>query len=905
MTCPIFVGRSDELAALNEARRGLAQSRGRVVLVGGEAGVGKTRLLAQFLGTVARDPRPRHLASVECIERAERPFGPFRELIGALGGTFDVFSEAPFDKTEIFARAFDFFTGLAAKRATILSIEDLQWADRSSLELLAYLAARIGGTRLLIIATYRTEDVERDDALVSASRLWAEPAVARSVVEALDDGQTRELIRGTLDGRADVPEPEREEIVRRSEGNPFFAEELLKAAAEARTGRAAKLPVSIRATIAARLSMLSTAERDVVSHAAVLGFRFDPEALALTLGTDLDAVMPALRRGRDLNIFVEEAQDRVRFRFRHALMREVAYESLLAFDARRTHARILRALEAVPDTERHVDALAYHAWAARDAAKTISYGERAGDEALAIRALPEARTFFERALEACATPGDEARISARLGNVLELQGAMGESMERLEAALARYRALGEIDRAADVIRQLSAIRNNTGDVGSVAAGKAFLDEYWERISLVSRDALVAMLARLAMIQYDMRSARAFLARLTAPEDLPPRAAQNIIVTRLELAFLAGDVPEYRIEVQRLFETATGTLPPLTALSALYTTAQGATWLGLTDIANELLARAGRLEARGEFNAIAFYAGAVRAMAAYYRGDLAAARAAIVSARRGAEVAVARMALALVAPLVSVALGEPDLVSPLVEGELSELRRTATTPDDAMLLAAAAALALERGNPRSAQDDLRAALSCLPRILASAGTILGLAAEHLPAEDLAPLRALLDEPLLPQDVAGHAHASLVAALLARRFESIEAATAHARTAAARYRELGHPLFEAWALEVANDFAAARKLYVRSGAAGDVRRLDARDARSSGPVDKLSEREAAVARAIASGATNAQIADGLSISVRTVEKHVAAIFAKLGLRSRSQIAAAFARDSKTAAQPAHHG
>ncbi len=154
----------------------------------------------------------------------------------ALGGTFDVFSEAPFDKTEIFARAFDFFTGLAAKRATILSIEDLQWADRSSLELLAYLAARIGGTRLLIIATYRTEDVERDDALVSASRLWAEPAVARIAVEALDDGQTRELIRGTLDGRADVPEREREEIVRRSEGNPFFAEELLKAAAEARGG---------------------------------------------------------------------------------------------------------------------------------------------------------------------------------------------------------------------------------------------------------------------------------------------------------------------------------------------------------------------------------------------------------------------------------------------------------------------------------------------------------------------------------------------------------------------------------------------------------------------------------------------------------------------------------------------
>jgi DNA-binding NarL/FixJ family response regulator len=206
------------------------------------------------------------------------------------------------------------------------------------------------------------------------------------------------------------------------------------------------------------------------------------------------------------------------------------------------------------------------------------------------------------------------------------------------------------------------------------------------------------------------------------------------------------------------------------------------------------------------------------------------------------------------------------------------------------------LAVERGDVHAARDDLRAALRCLTRIHASSGPVVGLAAEHLPEADLGPLWALLAGPLLANDATARAHASLAAAILARRFEGTEAARALARSVAAAYRTIGYPLFEAWAFEVAGDSVAARAIYVRCGAAGDVRRIDARGgAAPSAPVSRLSEREEAVARAIAGGATNAQIAAALSISIRTVEKHVAAIFFKLGLRSRSQIAAAFARDS----------
>jgi DNA-binding CsgD family transcriptional regulator/tetratricopeptide (TPR) repeat protein len=894
MTCPVFLGRSDELRALNEARRGLARSRGRVVLIGGEAGVGKSRLLGQFMGAIARDSRPRYFASAECIERAERPFGPFRDLVAALGGSFAGLSGAQLDKTAIFAGVANFFRDLAAKRATVLTIEDLHWSDRSSLELLAYLAAHVEGTRLLIVATYRSEDVESREPLFDAlSRLSREPTVERIAVEAFDASQTRELIERALDGHPEIPDLAREDVVRRSEGNPFFAEELLKAASQARAGQPVKLPISIRATIASRLEMLGPHERNVVAHAAVLGYYFEPELLALTMGCALDDVLPVLRRGRDLNIFAEEAGERVRFRFRHPLMREVSYEGMMVFDARRTHERILRVLESAPDANRHTDALAFHAWSARDRARSLRYNERAGEEALELRALPEARVFFERALEAARVPEDEARLCARLALVLEMHGAIAEAVERYETAFVRYRDLGDWDRATDVVRALATNRNNLGFVDAVAPGNAFLETHGDRVSIGPRDALLALLARLSTIRYDKAGAERFLARIEAPGELAPRALQNVLIARMDIALFAGDADAWRSNVPPLFE-AVAAMQPFPALSALYSVAQTATWFGLGEIADAALARADRIEARWEFGAVTVYGAAVRAMYAYYTGRLAAAREEIVRALRSTEAGIARMAVALVAPFVAVALAEPDLVPALMEEELAEMRRHAETPDDALVLAAAAHLAIHRGDVKSAREDLRVALRCTPRVLCSSATVLGLAAQHLPEEELAPLYEILALPLLPNDVAGRAHAALAGAILELRFGDAARARVRASEAVAGYRRLGQPMFEAWALDVSGDETAARALRARCGVvAGEQRPVSHAVGVGSGGV-KLSTREAAVARAIARGETNAQIADGLSISVRTVEKHVAAIFGKLGLRSRSQVAAAFARE-----------
>jgi len=898
LTCPVFVGRAEELGALHDARRALAQSRGAVVLVGGEAGIGKSRLLAHFLAHVARDPRPRHLASAECIERAERPFGPFRELLEALGLAFPGANE-PLEKGEVFARVVGLLQSAAAKRATILTIEDLQWADRSSLELLTYLAARVGGTRLLLVATYRSDEVESREPLFAAiSRLSREPTVARIAVDARDAAQTRGLIERAIEGRAALSDAARDDVVKRSEGNPFFAEELLKDAFEGSVRpRDVRLPISIRATIAERLRLLELPERQVLAHASVLGFRFEPELLALMMDTDLDAVLPVLRRARDLNVLIEEGDGPapVRFRFRHAITREVVYETMLQFDARRTHERLLQTLEALDGADRHVDALAYHAWAAHDVAKTFRYNERAGIAALSLRALPEARACFERALQAARGPEQEAQLLERLGFVLEMQGALAEAIERFEGALARYRELGDFDRAIEMVRAIATNRNNTGDFTAAAFGAAFLDEYGDRVGQVPRDTMLALLARLSTIAYDNAGAARFIARIEAPRDLLPRARQNMLIAQMDLAFFAGDVAAWRSYVARLFETATA-LPPFVALTALYAVAQSATMLGLGEVADRALARADRIEEAWDFGALRAHGAAVRALHAYLSGRLDAARAEIVRALAGTESAVARAALALVAPLVAVAVGEPSLVPAQMEEEFAEHRHAARIPDDTAVLAAAAAWAIERGDVAGARRDLRLAIDCLPRATALGGSALVYGATYLEPNELAPLRALISQPFDPSDVPGRAYAGLAAAILEQRFGDPAAARAKAVDAATGFRACGRPLLEAWALEIAGEPEAARALYARCGATAQARRLGAPPEASAAPSsgNVLSKREEDVARKVALGATNAQIAGDLAISIRTVEKHIASIFSKLGLRKRSQIAAAFARE-----------
>jgi DNA-binding CsgD family transcriptional regulator/tetratricopeptide (TPR) repeat protein len=872
-----------------DARRALAQSRGSVVLVGGEAGIGKSRLLAQFLASVTRDSRPRFTGSAECLERSDLPFGPFRRLLATLRIPFPAAPQH--DRAEIFVAIAAALREAASKRTTILTLEDLHWADPSSLELLAYLAPRVAGSRLLLVATYRTEDVETDPGFFALlSRLGRESTVARIALEPFGDTETRELLAGAMRERQLLPERIRDDVVRRSEGNPFFAEELLKDALDRTTSGRAQLPISIRATISDRLGVLSPEERRVLSNAAVLGYRFDPELLARTMETSVDELLPALLRGRDLNIVVEEEDARGRFRFRHALTRQAVYEAMLAFDARRVHARILRTLEAFGEEARHIDALAYHAWEARDPERTVRYNEGAGLAALELRALQEARACFERALGAASDRGAEARLLSRIGYVAEWQGALTEAVDRFTSALAIYKELEQFDDAAEMVRAIATNRNNLDDAGSIAFGTAFLEEFGSRTSPGEQDVSLALLARLASIQIRPELAEEFLSRIEQPERLPPRARQNYLITRLDAYYFAGDVAGWRALAPQLFETIE-LLPPFTAITAIYALGQSAVDLGCNDIAKRAFARVDAIEERWQFSALRTFGIALRAHRAWLLGDVAGAREHILAGLAGSEAAVARLALAVVAPHVSVATGDPALVPPAMEADFEACRRGNGTLDDGQILMAAAAFGFAHGRTESARSDLRRALAMLPRAFVWTGPLLALAAAHLPSAECERLRELTEpEQFFAEDRAGFSGASLARAILERRFGTGDAATELARTAASGYRAIGWPLFEAHALEVAGDKEAARSLYARCGATALAGPQDPSENARFG----LSERELAVAYMIADGATNAAIGESLAVGTKTVEKYVAVIFRKLSVAKRAQIAALIARE-----------
>jgi len=910
VSCPILVGRREELTVLHSMRRALAQSQGSAILISGEAGVGKSRLLSEFLRAAA-EGRARNIATAECLEVARRPFGPVREWLGALlprsratnsAATAQAIATiAPelvaeshvdaLEKADLFSALATFFRSLADERATILSVEDLQWADASTLEFIAFLARRLRGSRLLLVATYRSEELETNEALsASVARILRGPAARRIALDALSTAEVQQLIVRALDGHHPIARREMSDVAHRCEGNPFFAEELLKSALEHRDARSGSgLPFSIRAGILERLASLSEMEQRIVAGAAVLGYRFDPRALGATVDCNLDTVLAALRSARNLNLIVDDDATHTSFRFRHALTQQTIYEDVMPFDARRMHQRILEMFESMDDADAHLDQLAYHAWAARDAHKTLTYNERAGDVALSLHSIAEARQCFERALSVARDPSVEARLLERVGAIAVMQGRSADAMEAFEAALQIRRSRGEFDEAADDVRAIVTERNNAGVEGPLEFGEAFLAQFGGRVGTASHDALLALMARLATARYDFAAAQSYLARLVAPDALNPSALMNRLIAESEFDVYAGQTSAWKSAARRMSDL-TSELPGFLAAIVLYTIVQAGTFVGANAIVESALEKLERLERRWDFEGLAAFGNGVRAHLWYQRGRLDEARACIERASEFPEGVIGRMLLASVGLFVALELEDEELGARWFDEPERHLAEK-LTPDDMPAVAARATWMASHGRAHEARAVARRGLQSLQRPGPFAGYALIAAAELLDADELAQYNFLFDEAALAHDdIAGRANVLLASAIRERRFGDVARATHRARDAAALYRELVWPLLEARALETSGDIALAVALYESSGALAAVRRLSGSTPRSS---SKLSARETAVAELIGSGLANLAIAEKLCVSVKTVEKHVASIFAKLGLNSRAQVAAHFAR------------
>lgn len=469
-------GRAAELAELTS---GVTP----VVLLGGDAGMGKTRLLHEVVQR-ARGAGDRVLIG-HCLDFADSALAylPFSEILGRLAdeepdtaarlvgehpalaaltpgrrlmsGTHTAIAEV--DRAQLFDNVLAALDGLAADQRLLVVVEDLHWADRSTRDLLSFLFTRSFRNDVTVLGSYRTDDLHRRHPLRPELARWARlPAVRRVQLEPLPDADIRALVRTLHPGV--LPERDVTAIAARAEGNAFFAEELVAAVGSAGpTG----LPDDLADLLLVRLDGLDDGARAVVRAAACAGRHVSHPLLAAVVGLPEDDLEVALRAAVESHVLVIAADGG--YAFRHALLAEAVYDDLLPGERVRLHAAYVAAL-----TGGTVDGtaaeLATHARAAHDPTTAIQAGLRAGEEALAVGGPDDAARHFEGVLDLLGRPGvvppdgvGLAAVVARTCEAVIATGHAGRAMRLVRAQLDAAPAdLEPRDRARMLLAWISA-----------------------------------------------------------------------------------------------------------------------------------------------------------------------------------------------------------------------------------------------------------------------------------------------------------------------------------------------------------------------------------------------------------------------------------------------------------------
>jgi DNA-binding CsgD family transcriptional regulator len=434
---PPLVGRARELAALYERLTAALAGAGGLVLIGGEAGIGKTALARALAGEAAAQGA---LALVgRCYELVETaPYEPWIELFGRYPAGPDLpplpavvarcgTEGGVTSQAELFGRVRAFIAEAAAHRPLVLHVEDLHWADPASLELLRFVARRLADLPMLLLVTYRPRELARGSpAARTLPSLVREAEPVRIDLRPLDDDAVGALVAT----RYALPEPDVTRLVRylreRAEGNPFFIGELLRALEEdGRLRRAegtwalgdladAGLPRLLRQVIEARVGRLPEEAQRQLALAAVIGEEV-PLELWAAAGLPEEGLLEVVERADEAGLLVQSA-DGTRARFAHALTRLALYEGVPPVRRRAWHRRVGEALLGLPMPD--PDAVAYHLRQAGDP-RAAAWLVRAGERAQRAYAWVTASERYAAALalleRAGAPAGERGWLAYRVG----------------------------------------------------------------------------------------------------------------------------------------------------------------------------------------------------------------------------------------------------------------------------------------------------------------------------------------------------------------------------------------------------------------------------------------------------------------------------------------------------------
>ncbi len=484
-----FVGREavfDRLdMALDEAR----QARGKLVLLSGDAGVGKTRTTQEFLirtrgarghtGRCHEGPgAPPFWPWVQILrERVDRTepevlerqvgaaLAPLCQLIPDLAARIHAPWVAPAEgspesRFQLFDAIAGFLRSATEDEPLVLVLDDLHWADPASLLLLEFLARDLSNMRMLVIATYREEELGDGNPLVrSLGALVPLPHCLRVPLQGLDRSEVRALM-GAMTG----VRPTRDllhAVFQRTEGNPFFVSEVVGLLQEGNASAVevveSTVPRAVIDTVVRRLSRLEGETLEVLRVASVIGREFSLDLLARVIDLETDRLRELLEEASQAAVVGTDTPEAIQYRFRHTLIRETLYSKIPSLERARIHRRVADTLEKSGGAEAPYSHLAHHASeaaAAGDFERSVAFARRAGEEALAVFAYEDAALHFGsalRALESRKRVDDQSQVVDLLlclGDAQSKAAASKAARQSFERAAEAARRAGEVDKFA-------------------------------------------------------------------------------------------------------------------------------------------------------------------------------------------------------------------------------------------------------------------------------------------------------------------------------------------------------------------------------------------------------------------------------------------------------------------------
>jgi len=433
-TSEVFVGRAPELAELERALEATRAGSGLTVLLAGEAGIGKTRIAAELARRAGTAGFEVLLGRSIDLVGTELPYQPFVEALRPLGELWQVGGPPAGSQLRVFEQTLALLTERAATAAVLLVLEDLHWADTSTLDLVVFLTHNLDDRQVLLLATYRADDPTWADRM----RRFADGVRRSGSATLLELGPlAHDDLAALLEARAGAPVPAAvtDTIAARSEGNPFFAEELMAVA-----DRTGELPRGLRDLLLEHVDQLDPPTRSLLRLAAAAGRDVAYPLLCAAAALPERDVRESLRQAVDHRVLVAEPATGS-FRFRHALLAEAIYTTVLPGEREELHARLAQELGhsgAASPAE-----LAPHWAAAGRSSEALAASVEAAREAEAVFGLAEAHAHLERALalwpavpDAAELAGiDLAELCAWTGALAGLVGAATRAVELAQRAI--------------------------------------------------------------------------------------------------------------------------------------------------------------------------------------------------------------------------------------------------------------------------------------------------------------------------------------------------------------------------------------------------------------------------------------------------------------------------------------